>query len=61
MKTLSSLLFSVCILRPIRPVPMSTHLLQENVMGMSEIHWENMFYPYIYTDSSGLVNVSPWK
>ena len=43
------------------PVPMSTHLLQENVMGMSEIHWENMFYPYIYTDSSGLVNVSQWE
>ena len=30
-------------------------------MGMSEIHWENMFYPYIYTDSSGLVNVSQWE
>ena len=30
-------------------------------MEMSDIHWENMFYPYIYTDSSSLVNVSTWE
>ena len=36
-------------------------LLQENFMEMSEIHWEHMFYPYIYTDSSRLVNVSQWE
>ena len=29
-------------------------------MEMSEIHWENMFDPYIYTDSSSLVNVFQW-
>ena len=40
---------------------MKQHFLQENFMEMSEIHWENMFYPYIYTDSSSLVNVSPWE
>ena len=40
---------------------MKQHFLQENFMEMSEIHWENMFYPYIYTDSCSLVNVSPWE
>ena len=30
-------------------------------MEMREIHWKNMFYPYIYTDSSRLVNVSQWE
>ena len=32
-----------------------------NVMEMSHIHWENMFYSYIYTDSSRLVNVPQWE
>ena len=40
---------------------MKDHLVEENFMEFSEIHWENMFYPYIYTDSSSLVNVSPWE
>ena len=35
--------------------------MEENFMELSEIHWENMFYPYICTDSSSLVNVSPWE
>ena len=30
-------------------------------MEMSDIHWENMFYPYIYTDSSSLVIVPQWE
>ena len=30
-------------------------------MDMREIHWETMFYPYIYTESSMLVNVSQWE
>ena len=30
-------------------------------MEMHEIHWETMFYPYIYTDSSMLVNVFEWE
>ena len=38
-----------------------THMLTENFMELSEFHWENMFYPYIWTDSSSLVNVSPWE
>ena len=62
MKTLSSFsFFNVYIPSPIRSVTMKQHLLQENFMEMSEIHWENMFYPYIYTDSSSLFNVSPWE
>ena len=36
-------------------------MLKENFIEMSEIHWENMFYPYIGTDSASLVNVSPWE
>ena len=36
-------------------------MLKENFMEMSEIHWENMFYPYISTVSSSLVNVSSWE
>ena len=62
MKTLSSLsFFNVYIPSPIRQVTMKQHFLQENFMEMSEIYWENMFYPYICTDSSSLVNVSPWE
>ena len=30
-------------------------------MEMSDIHWETMFDPYIYTDPGSLVNVSPWE
>ena len=37
---------------------MKQYFLQENFMEMSEIYWENMFYPYICTDSSRLVNIS---
>ena len=60
MKPLSSLVFfSVFILRPIRPVTMTKHLVQEKFMEMSEIHCENIYYPYICTDSSRLVSVSP--
>ena len=59
--SVQSICFSVCIPSPIRPVTMKQHFLQENFMEMSTIHWENMFYPYIYTDSSSLVNVSPWE
>ena len=59
MKTLSSLsLFNVYIPSPIRQVTMKQHRLQENFMEMSDIHWENIFYPYICTDSSRLVNIS---
>ena len=59
MKTLSSLsFFNVYIPSPIRPVTMKQHFLQENFMEMSEIHWENMFYPCMYTESSRLVNIS---
>ena len=36
-------------------------MVKENVMEMIEIHWENMFYPYIITDSSSLVNISSWE
>ena len=35
--------------------------MEENFMELSEIHCENMLYPYICTDSSSLVNVSPWE
>ena len=35
--------------------------MEENFMELSEIHWENMFYPYICTHSSSLVNVSPMR
>ena len=55
---LQSCFFSVCILRPIRPVTMNKHLVQENFMEMSEIHCEIICYPYICTDSSRLVSVS---
>ena len=52
---------SVCMLRPIRQAKMTTPLLQETFIEMSEVHWENLFYPYICTDSISLVNVSPWE
>ena len=39
---------------------MKKPLLQEHFMEMSEIHWENMFYPYNCTEFSSLVNVSSW-
>ena len=32
--------------------------MQENFIELTEINWENMFYPYICTDSSSLVDVS---
>ena len=37
---------------------MKNTLLEEYFEDMSEIHWENMFYPYVCTDSSSLVIVS---
>ena len=40
---------------------MKHHYVQEKFIEVSEIHWEHMFYPYIYTDTSSLVNVSPWE
>ena len=61
MKTLSSFFFSVCILRLIRPCTIKHHLMQENFIEFSEIHWENMFYPYICSYCSSLVYVSPWE
>ena len=61
MKTLSDLVSSLFAY-----LGLSGHLkwkkpmLKETFMEVSEIHWENMFYPYIFTDSSSSVNVSPW-
>ena len=40
---------------------MKKHLVPENLMELSEVHWKNMFYSYIYTDSSSLVNVSSMR
>ena len=40
---------------------MNKHLVPEYLMELSEVHWKNMFYSYIYTDSSSLVNVSPMR
>ena len=53
-----SCLVSVCILRPIRPATMKNPLVQEHFIEVSEVHRENMFYPYNCTDSSSIVNVS---
>ena len=62
MKTLSSLFVSVfAYLVPLGQLQWNNHFLQEKFIELSEIHWANMFYPYIYTDSSSLVNVSPWE
>ena len=36
-------------------------MLKETFMEMSEFHWENMFSPFKCTNSSSLVNVSPWE
>ena len=36
-------------------------MVKENVMEISEIHLENMFYPYISTVSSRVFNVSLWE
>ena len=36
-------------------------MLKENVMEISEIHLDNMVYPYISTVSSRLFNVSLWQ
>ena len=46
-----SFCFSVCILRPIRPVTMNR--TAHNTVA------QNMFYPYLCTDSSSLVIVFP--
>ena len=56
--SIQSCFFSVCILRPIRPVTMNKLLRTEIIREMSENHCESMFYPYICTDCSSLVNVS---
>ena len=34
-------------------------MVKEPFMEMSESQWENVFYPYICTDSISLGNVSP--
>ena len=59
---LSSLVISVfAYLGPLGWLQREKHLGNINFMEMSDIHWETMFYPYIYSDSSSLVNVSPWE
>ena len=36
---------------------MKIPLLKDTFMEMIEIHWDNILYPYICTDSRSLVNV----
>ena len=62
MKTLSSLVLSMVVfLGLFSRLNWKKQMLKETFMEMSEIHWENMCYPYSCTDSSRLVNVSPWE
>ena len=59
---LSSVVISaLAYLGPLGWLQWKKHLVPENLMELSDVHWKNMFYPYIYTDSSSLVNVSPWE
>ena len=59
---LSSLLISVfAYLGPLGWLQRKSTWCNMNFMEMSDIHCETMFYSYIYTDSSSLVNVSPWE
>ena len=61
MKTLSSLVFSLfAYLGLSRRLKWKKPMLKETFMEVSEIHWDNMFYPCICTDSSSSVNVYPW-
>ena len=56
-----SCFFIVYTLRPIRPITMKIPLLKDTFMEMIEIHCDNILYPYVFTDSKSLVNVSPWE
>ena len=58
--SVQSCFFSVCIPSGIRLFSMKHHLVEENFMEFSEIHLENMFYPYICIYPISLVNVSSW-
>ena len=61
MKALSSLVFSLFAYLGLSGwLKWKEAVLKETFMEVSEIHWENMFFPYICTDSSSSVNVSPW-
>ena len=61
MKTLSGLVFSLfAYLGLSRRLKWKKPMLKETFMEVSEIHWDNMFYPCICTDSSSSVNVYPW-
>ena len=62
MKTLSSPTFSMFAYSGLfRLLNWQKQMLKKTFMEMSEIHRESMFYPYICTDSSSLVNDSPWE
>ena len=62
MTTLSSLAFSMFAYSGLFGLlTWQAQLLKKTFMEMSEFHWENMFYPYMCTDSSSLVNVSSWE
>ena len=61
MNTLSGLVFSLfAYLGLSGRLKWKKPMLKETFMEVSEIHWENMFYPYICTDSSISVYVYPW-
>ena len=61
MKSLSSLVLSLFAYLGLSGwLKWKKAVLKEAFMEVSEIHWENMFFPYIFTDSSSSVNVSPW-
>ena len=61
MKTLSSLVFSLFAYLGLSGwLKWKQPLLKETFMEVNDIHWENMFYPYICTYSSSSVNVYPW-
>ena len=65
MKPLSILVFSVFaylgLLGRLQWATLHTVFLEGNFEKMCGIHWENMCSLYFCTDSSSLVNVSPWN